>query len=75
MKEWDNAHKELSKKSGAEEEPTDILAITMGSFYLWCILQEKCPIFLEVTKCLHTMDLEYLFGFVPENYEEGHYTL
>lgn len=34
MKEWNNAHKELSMTPGTEEEPTDILAITMGSFYL-----------------------------------------
>ena len=46
-----------------------------GPFISNAFFKRNAPFFLEVTKCLHTMDLEYLFGFVPENYEEGHYTL
>lgn len=45
---------------GAEEEPTDILAV-VRSFYLESILLEKFPNFvLEVTKPLNTTDFENL---------------
>lgn len=46
-----------------------------GPFISNAFFKRNAPFFLEVTKHLHTMDLEYLFGFVPEKFEEGHYAL
>lgn len=69
-------HTEFSMVPGAEEEPTDILAIIVRSFYLENILLDKFLNFvLEVTKPKNTTSLENLLGIVPEKYGECDYAL
>lgn len=60
----------------AEEEPTDILTVTVRSFCLESILLKKYSSFiLEVTKPLHTTNLENLLGVFPEKHRECNYAL